>query len=143
MKKMKISGKDVFDIILSGLLVNDAPGLLAGMTGKQFSGITEDLVGGGVGVLVGTMTKKPLVTNASLAIAVFNIINGMIVGQVESFLPSVTESKLTTTKPTNKKAPMVSVNDYVSMPALSEYTSGYGSGVVAGYSTYKDAYRQN
>ena len=93
-----------------------------------------------MGVLIGTMTKKPGLTNASLALALFNVVNGMIVGELQSFLPSTSGAPAVDTSNVDTKK--VGMKDYLSMPSLNEYVSGMGAGVISSYSTYKDSLQE-
>jgi hypothetical protein len=144
MKKMKFDGKDIFEIILAALIVNDAPALIGGVTGKNFSGIVEDVIGGGLGVIVGHIAKKPLMVNASIALAVFNIVNGFLVPQVQQLLPVKSQAPGLPTGAALKPAVMptkgAAVADYGYLPKLSAYMGGFDAGVISSYQNYRNAY---
>ena len=138
-KGIKFDGKDILNIALAALIVNDAPMLVSQLTGKPFDGMTEEIVGAGLGVVIGTMSKNPTITNASLAIAVFNIMNGYIVPQLQKVAASLPAAG------TQKQTAPVAINDYVSLPAngLSAYVGSGSAGAVSSYNQYSRNYARN
>ena len=140
--KVKFDGKEILDVALAALIVNDSPALVGQFTGKVFTGISEDIVGGGLGVVIGMIAKNRMLTNASLAVAIFNIANGYIMPQ----LMNVTGKIPTTTKPAINKVSSVppALADFVTMPRnLGEYVGGSAAGAVSSYNQYARNYSRN
>lgn len=152
--KIELDGKKIFKIALAGLIVFDVPPLIEGMTGKAYSGVTDDLIGAGVGALIGYMAKDNLLVNASIAIAALDIINGFIQPQIETIVSTVkgTPAVLPTGAPQNvvakimpaaKTANVGRLKSFVQMPGLGEYVDNSNAGMISSFQTYRDAYRQN
>ena len=159
MKKrgLEFDGNKFFKIILAGLIVFDVPPLITGITGKQYSGVTDDIIGAGVGAVVGYLAKDNMILNASLAIAAFDIINGMIQSPLEKVIGSVKgatlpagapgapgSTKTVTFKPASKPS-SAALASYVNMPrnGLAAYVDNTAAGLISSFQGYRDAYRVN
>lgn len=159
MKKrdLEFDGNKFFKIVLAGLIVFDVPPLIEGVTGKQYSGITDDIIGAGVGAVIGYLAKDNMILNASLAIAAFDIVNGLIQSPLEKVIgsvkgatlpagaPGAPGSKQTVTFKPSVNKPSAALASYVNMPrnGLSAYVDNTAAGLISSFQNYRDSYRVN
>ena len=83
-----VNKKEIVDVLIAALIVENAPTLLMAVAPSMVSGVTGTLVSGGVGYLAGKLLKKPIVSNAAIAVSVAKIVNEQVVsGLVAGIMP--------------------------------------------------------
>ena len=139
-KKSGKKGNAVLMGLVAYLVVNDFPSLLSGLTGKPFSGITEDMVGMGSGYLVGHLTKDQTIKDASIIIGGGNILNGFIQPKIMELTSKVGTTTQKIIAPATSRG--AALNDYTRLQ-LNDYASGPSAGEVTRYSSYVNSYYYN
>ena len=148
MKRRKSSKKVGFDskvmgsVFLAGLIVALVPPVFSRVTGKTFSGVTEEVIGAGAGVLTGYLGKSSNVLNASLGVAGSDIVNGVIAPKILSMtsnLPAINQGNA------QVDSSNVNASDFVSLPTyrMSEYVGAGSAGKITPFKSYQESYRQN
>lgn len=78
--KLRVNKKEIVDLTIAALMVKNAPSVLgAFLPGSLTTGTTGNLLGGAFTYLAGMLLKKPMVSNAGLALAVSNVIQDVAI----------------------------------------------------------------
>ncbi|MEM3373352.1 MAG: hypothetical protein QXF76_04015 [Candidatus Anstonellales archaeon] len=89
MAKLKLNQKEILEGVLAALTVNNAPILLKQL-GLPLDSFTSNIGAAALSYIIGALTKKPVVTNVGISLALANIINEIA---LEPLLNSVNSNK--------------------------------------------------
>ena len=138
-KKVNFDFKVITDVIFASLLVQKAPGLIDMIVPIPDS--IKAVAGIGAGYLVGTMLKKPMLANASIALGAVDFISPFIdnligggsteinTSMIKAPNPGISPVEIGSGAPDLDLADYIRLNGYVSNPSkrqsFDQYSNSY------------------
>ncbi|MEW6508386.1 MAG: hypothetical protein AB1432_11630 [Bacteroidota bacterium] len=117
--KFRVNKKEIVDLTIAALMVKNAPFVLGSfLPGSLTSGTTGNLLGGAFTYIAGMLLKKPLVSNAGLALAVSNVIQDVAIAPAVDMISPATPIE-------NRIAARSGLREYVSIPRSSQNYARY------------------